>query len=115
MEFKDFVEKRAYPRFPVGIPCSCKGDDCGKEIITLTRDISCHGAGLVVNRNISSGTCIDVCLRMEDNGEIIVRKAVVIWIFKLDEETFRLGIRISEPQLKPIPLVLRTINFQRKY
>jgi hypothetical protein len=58
---------------------------------------------------------MDLSLQMPDNGERIIRKAQVVWSSTMGLNSYRIGIKIEEPNLKPIPLVLRTINFQRKY
>jgi Tfp pilus assembly protein PilZ len=110
-----FVEKRTFPRFPVAIPISCFIPDLNRTINTCTCDISAIGVGIVVDEELSAGTRLDLCLNMPDNGEKINRKAKVVWFNVMSTSSYRVGIRLEEPNIKPIPLVLRTINYQRKY
>ena len=80
-----------------------------------THDISAQGLGLITDKKLEPGTCLDLNLQMPDNAEKINRKAKVVWIAVLDSKTNRVGIKLEEQKLNPIALVLRTINYQRKY
>ncbi|OGX18302.1 MAG: hypothetical protein A3K83_03665 [Omnitrophica WOR_2 bacterium RBG_13_44_8b] len=110
-----FEEKRVCPRFPVSISVTCYIPDLDKTVNTYTRDISAIGIGLVVNEVLPVGTCLDLCLQMPDNGERIMRKAKVVWSNAMGLDSYRVGIKLQEASIKPIPLILRTINYQRKY
>ena len=110
-----FVEKRAFPRFPVSISVTFYIPDLDRTVNTYTKDISAIGIGIVINEELPVGTALDLCLQMPDNGERIIRKAQVVWSNTMGLNSYRVGIKIEEPNLKPIPLVLRSINFQRKY
>ena len=110
-----FEEKRACPRFPVSISVTCYMPDLDKTVDSYTCDISAIGIGMVVNENLPPGTRLDLCLHMPDNGERIMRKAQVVWSNSLGLESYRVGIKLQEANIKPIPLILRTLNYQRKY
>lgn len=112
---QSFEEKRAYPRFPISLPVCCQNGNPASKIYARTRDISAIGLGIVADSEIPIGTNFDLYLEMLDNKERIQRKGEVVWLQKVEEGMFRIGIRVLEQKLKPIPIVLRTINFQRKY
>jgi len=50
-----------------------------------------------------------------DNGEEILRKGKVVWSRMVNSIKYRIGIKLEEPNLKPIPIILRTIGNKRKY
>lgn len=110
-----FVEKRAYPRYPISIPVSCFLPELNKTVDTCTCDISATGVGIIASDELSPGSWLNLCLQMPDNAEKISRKAKVVWSSMMSANSFRVGIRLEESSLKPIPLVLRAINHQRKY
>ena len=109
-----FVEKRSYPRYPISIPVSCFLPETNKTVNTCTCDISAIGVGIIACDELLPGTWLNLCLQMPDNGEKISRKAKVIWSNLMSANSYRVGIKLEESNLKPIPLVLRAINHQRK-
>jgi len=109
-----FTEKRAFPRFPISIPLSYRDPNLCSVVNTKTYDISAMGIGLVTDKELSPDTCLQICLHMVDNGEKINIKGKVAWVAKFASDKYRVGIKLEE-KLKPIPLVLRSINFERKY
>ncbi len=110
MDNADFIEKRAFPRFPVSIPVDYSDLTSHKTAQGYTQDISAQGLGLVTQDKLSVGTSLDICLRIADNGEEIRRRGTVVWSNMLEPEKYRAGIKLEEPKLKPIPLVLRTVS-----
>lgn len=115
MQEQSFVEKRAFSRFPISISVICFHPALHKPVKTKTHDISAQGLGLITDKKLQPGDSLDLCLEMPDNGEKINRKAVVVWISMIGSNTGRVGIKLEEAKLKPVPLVLRVINYQRKY
>lgn len=115
MQEQSFVEKRAFPRFSVSISVIYSDPASHKVVSTQTHDISAQGLGLIIDKELEPGICLDLSIEMPDNGEKIKRKAKVVWINMLGSNTKRVGIKLEEPELKPIPLVLRIINYQQKH
>jgi len=114
MNNHSFIEKRAYPRFPVMIPAACPLSSQEDKARAYTHDISVQGLGLALNRELPNGSEVEVVLYMSDNGEEINKKGTVIWSRKSNGNGYRAGIQLSgDDTLKPIPLVLRTIYKQR--
>lgn len=74
-----------------------------------THDISRSGVCVIAGREISLGTQIQIIFVMLDTEELVERKGEVIWSTRYSETTYRIGIKLDEPKLKPVPLVLRTI------
>jgi len=115
MENLAFTEKRTYPRFNVSIPLSCFDLNSDKKINAQSHDISTEGLGIIVVKPIPVGAELDICIHMLDNGEKIYRKGKVVWSNEIDSGSYRIGIRLEEQKLDPVPLVLRTIMAQKDY
>ncbi len=104
------VEKRKLVRFLVNIPLkyarlaerTVNGPAC-------THDISGQGVGLVTAEELPVNSPLDICLKIPDNGEEIQLQTEVVWSRQLEDSKYRCGLKIKGVQIKPIPLVLRTI------
>ena len=105
-------EKRSELRFPVVIRSSCFGKSTGEVTHGETHDISCAGVCVIASNGIPLGAQIEIIFVMSDTNELVERKGVVIWSVKYGDKLHRIGIRLEEPNLKPVPLVLRTIMAQ---
>jgi len=115
MENPSFVEKRAFSRFNIAIPLVYSEANSAETILAQTYDIDTEGLSIITDKQLPCGASLDICLRMVDNDEQIYRKGKVIWSDMLDSGKYRIGIKLEEPKLKPIPLVLRTIIARKKY
>ncbi|MFA5410296.1 MAG: PilZ domain-containing protein [Candidatus Omnitrophota bacterium] len=113
MENPDFREKRHFPRFVVSIPLNYFDKASSEMSQAQTYDISVEGLSVVTDKKIAVDTPLDIFLEMVDNREKIYRRGKVVWSNTLDDEEYKMGIKIEEPHLKPIPLVLRIIVAQR--
>jgi hypothetical protein len=110
MQIIPFTERRAYPRFPIRISLSYLDPYSNLTVNTETYNISAIGLCMVTEKELPLDTCLEVCIHMDDNGEKIYRKGKVVWVEKCDSNKYKVGIKLDEQKLKPIPLVLRTIN-----
>lgn len=110
-----FTERRVFPRFPVKIPLGFCEPGSTEQINTQTHDISAQGLCIVTGKEITDGTFLDIYLQMPDTGEKIYRRGKVVWSSAINHATYKLGIKLEDPPLKPIPLVLRAIKAQREY
>ena len=115
MDDSAFVEKRAFPRFSVNIPLHYSQINADDKIKAQTHDISAQGLGLVTEQALLPGTQLEVWLQMRDNSEEILHKGRVAWSSYISDNKYRAGIKLDQPDLKPIPLVLRTIYSQEKH
>ena len=106
----DYKEKREYPRFQISVPVSVTAVDLGETSRTQTYDISAEGLGIIADKELPIGALLKLRLIMSDNGEEIPRNGKVIWSKNISNGKFRTGIKIDEPTLKPIVIVLRTID-----
>lgn len=102
-------EKRTELRFPVVLSSSCLELSSAQTLNAQTHDISQGGLCLATDREIPLGIQIEIVLKMMDNNEMIHRKGTVIWSASYGDNAHRIGIKLEEPKLKPVPLVLRTI------
>lgn len=115
MENMPFNEKRIFPRFTINIPLTFCELRSNTSFAGQTHDISTQGVCMLTERKVSSGSDLDLSLKMVDNNERIYVKGKVVWSCMLDSGKYKIGIQLEEPRLKPIPLVLRTIMAQRKH
>ncbi|MBL7151934.1 MAG: PilZ domain-containing protein [Candidatus Omnitrophica bacterium] len=106
-----FREKRIFPRFPISIEATLMDPSlCGQTIEATTNDISVSGIGIITQQQLTPGTELRICLRMNDNGEEIYLKGRAVWITVVNSQKYRVGIKLEDSDLKPIPLVLRFLN-----
>jgi Tfp pilus assembly protein PilZ len=102
-------EKRSELRFPVVMPLAYLELNSTQAGNGQTYDISRAGLSLATDREIPLGTQIQIILRMIGSDEMICEKGTVVWITRNSDDTLRIGIKLQEPKLKPVPMVLRTI------
>jgi len=115
MNDSSFIEKRAFPRFLVNIPLHYSESNSKKIAQAETHDIGAAGIGMVTEEGLPVGTCLEIRLRMIDDGTEIQRNGLVVWSSCLNANKYRAGIKLEGPSIKPIPIVLRTIKAQRRY
>jgi len=102
-------EKRAELRFPLMIPSSCNEPGSADTVGGQTHDISRSGVCLIADKEIPLGTQMEILLVMLDTNEIVQKKGIIIWSTSYGDNMYRMGIKLQESKLKPVPLVLRTI------
>jgi len=103
-------EKRKFVRFLIAIPLKYAKMGIDKLSAARTYDISAQGVGLITAEELPVNTPLNICLKVPDNGEEIALGAEVAWSRQLDDSSYRSGLRLKSAQIKPIPLVLRTID-----
>ncbi len=102
-------EKRKCVRFSIAIPLKYVKASINKLNSSLTHDISGQGLGLITPENLPLNTPLVLCLKIPDNGEEILLEAEAVWSIRADNSHYRCGLQLKNTQIKPIPLVLRTI------
>jgi len=110
MHKEEFSEKRKFVRFLIAIPLKYAKLSLKKFTDASTIDISTQGLGLIITEELPVNTPLNICLSMPDNGEEIPLDAEVVWSRGEGIGCYRSGLRLKDTQIKPIPLVLRTIN-----
>ncbi|MGE5308795.1 MAG: PilZ domain-containing protein [Deltaproteobacteria bacterium] len=107
-------ERRKYPRFDIEL--SLKNFDLNVmgEIKATTRDISSKGIGCVSDIGLPTGSNLDIWLYLPD-GEAIHTEGKVAWITRDGISKYRMGICLTRDDLKPIPIVLKTIHLKSRY
>lgn len=106
------IERRISRRFTITIPSSYIDPVLNRTVDALTHDISREGTGIISEKRLAPGTIVEFCLCMADNKEKIFVKGTVIWLNRLENNRYRIGIKLDGPRLGPISLVLRTIQAQ---
>ena len=109
------TERRRFPRYNVNFFLKTIDILSQKELEARTRDLCAGGLGLNTNHGLQPGTNLDICLFMPDNGEQIFTCGTVIWLKQEAVDKYTVGIKLSAAELKPIPLVLRTLRLKNKH
>ncbi len=110
MPNEEFLEKRKFIRFLISIPLKYAKMSIKQLNDVVTSDISAEGLGLITAEELPLNTPLNICLVMPDNGEEITLDAEALWSKSKGTGRYRYGLKLKDTQLKPIPLVLRTIN-----
>ena len=110
MPEEGFSEKRKFVRFLISIPL--KYAKVGVQQLTegVTKDISAEGLGLITAEEIPINSPLSIRLIIPDNGEEIILDAEVRWSKNYGEGKYISGLNFKGACIKPIPLVLRTLN-----
>ncbi|MFH1396941.1 MAG: PilZ domain-containing protein [Candidatus Omnitrophota bacterium] len=111
----DFIEKRGSIRFALTIPVQCLDIDTKSMYLAETHDISSVGLSLMIDRDLSKHSSLNIRLKMSDNEEEIYTKGEVVWSKIIYSNHWRIGLNFTEANLKPIPIVLRAIQAKAKY
>lgn len=114
-----FTEKRASLRFRVCLPLNYSQQGTESVVSVRSLDISSRGLRIETETNFPKGTLLNICLKMVDTGEEVIRVCKVVWsefsyAFK-DKMMHVTGVVLIDSEIKPIPIVLRTIKSQNKY
>ena len=110
MPRKESSEKRKFVRFLISIPLKYAKVGIQQLADAVTNDISAEGLGLITAEEVPVDTPLNVRLTIPDNGEEIPLDTEVLWSKSDGAGQYHSGLRLKNTRLKPIPLVLRTIN-----
>lgn len=110
MPNEEFIEKRKFVRFLISIPLKYVKMSIKQITDVATSDISVEGLGLITTEELPLNTLLNICLVIPDNGEEIALDAEALWSKCNRAGNYRCGLKLKNTRLKPIPLVLRTIN-----
>jgi hypothetical protein len=110
MPNEEFLEKRKFARFLISIPLKYVKMSIKQLTNIVTSDISVEGLGLITAEELPLNTALNICLVMPDNGEEIALDVEALWSKCNGTGSYRCGLKLKNTRLKPIPLVLRTIN-----
>ncbi|MBN2831460.1 MAG: PilZ domain-containing protein [Candidatus Omnitrophica bacterium] len=110
MSKEGFSEKRKFVRFLISIPLKYAKIGIQQFTGAVTKDISAEGLGLITTEELPVNTPLSICLTIPDNGEEIPLDAQVLWSKNDGAGNYHYGLKLKNTRLKPIPLVLRTLN-----
>ena len=110
-----FIEKRSTPRFTIALPVTYYHPAYAGQFSSETHDISSQGLGLITRQRLSVGERLDFYLHMSDNTEEIHRKGVVVWVDKIIQDKYRIGVELEGESIRPVEIVLRTLSARNNY
>lgn len=103
-------EKRKFARFLISIPLKYVKMSIRELTGIAVNDISAQGISLITSEELLINAPLNICLVIPDNGEEVALDAEVLWTKNNGSGYYRSGLIFKDNQIKPIPLVLRTIN-----
>ena len=105
-------DRRLYPRFEVDISSDSLDIQTGLDIHGNTHDISSRGIGLVITKEVVLGARFVICLSVPQDQEEIRVRGEVVWVKKFGTNIYRVGLSLERVELKPIPIVLKSIQLK---
>jgi Tfp pilus assembly protein PilZ len=108
----NFEERRKFPRYEVSLFLKNSSLNSQKETEAYTHDISAQGIGLFTSKELPKGDSLDIRLYMPDNNEQVCTRGTVVWLSSVGPCKYRAGIKLEGAELKPVPMVLKTIAHQ---
>lgn len=106
----DFQERRKFRRFVISIPSTYFKFELNQSNEAQTQDLSCTGIGFVSSEELPINSRINIWIKPPDDEKQILARGAVIWSNKLEFNKYRTGIALDNPGIKPLPIVLRTIQ-----
>jgi Tfp pilus assembly protein PilZ len=105
-------ERRQSTRYEVTLSTKAVHGLMGNALTITAHDISAKGAGFIVDQKLTPGEMIELYFIMPDNAEQISASGKVVWVGPLGPERYRVGVVFSDHDLRPIPMVLRSIKMR---
>jgi len=100
-------DRRTFERFPAKLPLTYVDLNSNKEGHAHTVDISANGIGLLTCRELSEHTPLDIWLIIPDNGDPLYTRGEVVWSSRVEENTYRVGVKLEKPDFMGLSRVLR--------
>ena len=105
-----FHERRRFRRFIINIPSTYFRFELNQGNNAETQDLSCTGIGFVSNEELPINSRVNIWIKPPDNDKQILTQGAVIWSNRIDFKKYRTGITLDAPGIKPLPIILRTIQ-----
>jgi hypothetical protein len=106
----EFKERRKFRRFVISVPSTYFRFELNQGNDAQTKDLSCKGIGLLAEEDLPIDTRLNIWIKPPDNEKQILAQGQVIWSNKIDFKNYRIGITLDDAGIKPLPIILRTIQ-----
>jgi len=103
-------ERRLSVRYEVTLSVVASHGLMGNALTMTTHDICNKGAGFIVDKQLAAGDTIEASFIMPDDGEHINARGTVVWVKSLGPDRYRIGVAFADSDLRPIPMVMRSIK-----
>jgi hypothetical protein len=80
-----------------------------------THDISSTGFGMIVRQSLPVGDVLDITLTEINSERSSFARGQVIWSHQVGQNLYRIGVKLQEKTLQPIPLVLRFLLMKARH
>jgi hypothetical protein len=105
-----FEDRRMFLRFPVTLPVKfvCRDSDVsGKGSL---RDISANGMGVSTKKRLNVYARLEISIDCSTDEKPFYTTGEVVWVERVDFDSYRAGIRLDKPELMGVWRVLNTRN-----
>jgi len=106
------IERRQNQRYEVAIPLQEFEVRTHRRIDASTHDISSTGFGLISREPLPVGDSLEVTVSSQDPGRNSFVRGTVIWSHQIGASSYRVGVRLEDRVLQPLPLVLRFLRMK---
>lgn len=103
-------DKRSLRRFVIVVNLTYfnfKANKVGKAKI---KDMSLKGLGLICEEELETNIPLDIWIDIPETGEQVHGVGEVLWVKKVEEDKFRIGVLLKNSGLVPIPSILRKMQ-----
>jgi len=105
-----FNEKRRLRRFNVTIELIYFDFSSNKVNKANVVDITNKGVGIIAEEELTPNITLDLWLEIPDKKEEVHTIGQVIWVTKIGDNKFRIGVNFKDAGIKSMPVVLRSMN-----
>ncbi len=105
-----FRERRKFRRFVINIPATYFRFERNHGNDAETQDLSCTGIGFVSDEELPVNSRVNIWIKPPDNDKQILAQGAIIWSNRIEFKKYRTGIVLDTPGIKPLPIILRTIQ-----
>jgi len=102
-------DRRIFERFAVSFPVKLLDTSSGQEREVSTCDVSAKGVGVLMNKQLTPGTPLEVWLKIPDHGEPLYTRGTVAWSKTEKANICRAGIELEKADLMGLSRVLRVV------
>lgn len=105
-----YSERRKLRRFSVTINLIYFDFSSNKVNKANVVDITNKGVGIISEEELVPNITLDLWLEIPDKKQEVHTIGEVIWVTKVGENKYRIGVNFKDAGIKSMPVVLRSMN-----
>lgn len=103
-------DKRSLRRFVIVVNLTYFNFSANKVGKAKIKDMSLKGLGLICDEELETKMPLDLWIDIPETGEQVHGVGEVLWVKKIEEEKFRIGVALKNAGLVPLPAMLRKLQ-----